>query len=286
MATGDRNRAIAYLMRNFGMLDGDVDAVLSLYFRQCSLLVTCRDLAIAAATLANGGSNPIIGRTGDSGTPRRARAQRDADLRHVRLRGRVGLRGGPAREERRLGRRHRGAPRPDRNRRVLTAARRSAATACAASRCAAGSRVTSPCTRIAHVRPPPTSCAGATPGIASAPRSCARSRSATRSRSTATRSSSSSCRATSTSPTPSSWCAKFSRASTTRGSSCSTASALGRIDPPAITLLIGLADTIPSTGRGPRHRRVPDGGRWRRSISVPSPRPTSTTRWSGGRNRS
>jgi len=61
MVTGDRNRAIAYLMRNFGMLDGDVDAVLSLYFRQCSLLVTCRDLAIAAATLANGGANPISG---------------------------------------------------------------------------------------------------------------------------------------------------------------------------------------------------------------------------------
>jgi glutaminase len=61
LATGDRNRAIAYLMRNFGMLEGDVDAVLSLYFRQCSLLVTCRDLAIAAATLANGGVNPISG---------------------------------------------------------------------------------------------------------------------------------------------------------------------------------------------------------------------------------
>ena len=61
MTTGDRNRAIAYLMRNFGMLDGNVDAVLSLYFRQCSLLVTCRDLAIAAATLANGGVNPING---------------------------------------------------------------------------------------------------------------------------------------------------------------------------------------------------------------------------------
>jgi len=61
LVTGDRNRAIAYLMRNFGMLDGDVDAVLSLYFRQCSLLVTCRDLAIAAATLANGGTNPITG---------------------------------------------------------------------------------------------------------------------------------------------------------------------------------------------------------------------------------
>jgi glutaminase len=57
--SGDRNRAIAYLMRNFGMLDGDVDEMLDLYFRQCSLMVTCRDLAVAAATLANRGRNPI-----------------------------------------------------------------------------------------------------------------------------------------------------------------------------------------------------------------------------------
>ena len=60
-ATGDRNRAIAYLMRNFGMIDGDVDDVLELYFRQCSLLVTATDLAIAAATLAAGGRNPVTG---------------------------------------------------------------------------------------------------------------------------------------------------------------------------------------------------------------------------------
>ena len=59
--TGDRNRAIAYLMRNFGMLDGDVDEMLDLYFRQCSFLVTCRDLAVAAATLANRGRNPVTG---------------------------------------------------------------------------------------------------------------------------------------------------------------------------------------------------------------------------------
>ncbi|MBM3658368.1 MAG: glutaminase A [Actinobacteria bacterium] len=59
--TGDRNRAIAYLMRNFGMIDGDVDEVLELYFRQCSLLVTATDLAVAAATLAAGGRNPVTG---------------------------------------------------------------------------------------------------------------------------------------------------------------------------------------------------------------------------------
>jgi glutaminase len=59
--TGDRNRAIAYLMSSFEMLRGDVDAVIDAYFRQCSLLVTCRDLATMAATLANRGTNPITG---------------------------------------------------------------------------------------------------------------------------------------------------------------------------------------------------------------------------------
>lgn len=60
--TGDRNRAIAYLMRNLGMLDGDPETILRLYFRQCSLLVTTDDLAVAAATLASGGRNPVTGR--------------------------------------------------------------------------------------------------------------------------------------------------------------------------------------------------------------------------------
>lgn len=58
--TGDRNRAIAYFMRAHGMLD-DVEEVLDLYFRQCSALVTCRDLSLMAATLANGGVNPVTG---------------------------------------------------------------------------------------------------------------------------------------------------------------------------------------------------------------------------------
>jgi glutaminase len=57
--TGDRNRAIAYLMRSFGMLEGETDAVIDAYFRQCSLLVTVRDLAMMAATLANRGRNPV-----------------------------------------------------------------------------------------------------------------------------------------------------------------------------------------------------------------------------------
>src|SRR3974390_574624 len=59
--TGDRNRAIAYLLRNYAVLDGDVGEVLDVYFRQCSILVTARDLAVMAATLANSGVNPVTG---------------------------------------------------------------------------------------------------------------------------------------------------------------------------------------------------------------------------------
>src|SRR5260221_9489576 len=59
--TGDRNRAIAYLLRNYGIIKGNVSEVLDVYFRQCSVLVTARDLALMAATLANGGVNPLTG---------------------------------------------------------------------------------------------------------------------------------------------------------------------------------------------------------------------------------
>ena len=59
--TGHRNRAIAFLELNSGMIDGDVDEHLDLYFRQCSLLVNTVDLAIIGATLANGGLNPVTG---------------------------------------------------------------------------------------------------------------------------------------------------------------------------------------------------------------------------------
>jgi glutaminase len=59
--TGHRNRAIAYMMLNSGMIERDPRDVLDLYFRQCSIRVTALDLALMAATLANDGVQPITG---------------------------------------------------------------------------------------------------------------------------------------------------------------------------------------------------------------------------------
>ncbi len=57
--TGDRNRALAYLMRHFNMVDGSIDDALDLYFQQCSIMVSCTDLAMMAATIANYGIHPV-----------------------------------------------------------------------------------------------------------------------------------------------------------------------------------------------------------------------------------
>ena len=61
-ASGDRNRALAHLLRSHGVIEGSVDTVVETYFRQCSLLVTVRDLAVMSATLAFGGWNPVTDR--------------------------------------------------------------------------------------------------------------------------------------------------------------------------------------------------------------------------------
>ncbi|MBG1268129.1 glutaminase A [Nostoc sp. WHI] len=58
-STGHRNRAMAHLMLNFGMIDRNIEEALDLYFQQCAVMVNCQDLAVMAATLANKGVNPI-----------------------------------------------------------------------------------------------------------------------------------------------------------------------------------------------------------------------------------
>jgi glutaminase len=60
-ATGHRNRAIAHLLYGYGILEREPEDILDLYFKQCSILVTARDLASIGACLANGGVNPITG---------------------------------------------------------------------------------------------------------------------------------------------------------------------------------------------------------------------------------
>lgn len=59
--TGHRNRAIAHLLRNYNILNDDPEEALDAYFRQCSIMVNTRDLAVMGATLANDGVNPITG---------------------------------------------------------------------------------------------------------------------------------------------------------------------------------------------------------------------------------
>jgi len=57
--SGDRNKAIAYLLRHVGILENDVNDTLNLYLQQCSGVLNCNDLSTMSATLANGGINPI-----------------------------------------------------------------------------------------------------------------------------------------------------------------------------------------------------------------------------------
>lgn len=59
--TGHTNRALANFIRSFGNLHNDVEQVLDFYFHQCSLALSCTDLARTFSFLANGGRSPITG---------------------------------------------------------------------------------------------------------------------------------------------------------------------------------------------------------------------------------
>jgi len=75
LETGHRNLALAYMLRSYGILTGDVPSVVEGYTRQCSLLVTVRDLSAMAATLATGGIQPVTGeRVLDATTARQVMA--------------------------------------------------------------------------------------------------------------------------------------------------------------------------------------------------------------------
>ena len=59
--TGNKNRALAYLLTAYGMVTDPVEQILDCYFRACSILVTCRDLAKIAHIFANHGVHPQTG---------------------------------------------------------------------------------------------------------------------------------------------------------------------------------------------------------------------------------
>lgn len=60
--TGFRNAAMVNLMKSFSSVENEVNAILDVYFHQCSLMMNCLDLAKAFLFLANGGVNPWNGR--------------------------------------------------------------------------------------------------------------------------------------------------------------------------------------------------------------------------------
>ncbi|MFI3317472.1 MAG: glutaminase A [Rikenellaceae bacterium] len=59
--TNFNNHSIAWLLRNYDRIYDEPDMSLDLYTRQCSLGITAQQLAVAAATIAYSGSNPISG---------------------------------------------------------------------------------------------------------------------------------------------------------------------------------------------------------------------------------
>ncbi len=61
-ATNQRNQAIGALMYAYGYIKAKPDQATDVYTEQCAVAVNAKDLATMAATLANGGTNPVTGK--------------------------------------------------------------------------------------------------------------------------------------------------------------------------------------------------------------------------------
>ena len=59
--TGNKNRALAYMLTAYGMISDPVEDILDCYFRACSICVSCRDLARIAHIFAHHGRDPGTG---------------------------------------------------------------------------------------------------------------------------------------------------------------------------------------------------------------------------------
>ena len=59
--TGNKNRALAYMLKAYGLISDPVEHILDCYFQACSISVTCRDLARIAHIFASRGVHPVTG---------------------------------------------------------------------------------------------------------------------------------------------------------------------------------------------------------------------------------
>lgn len=59
--TGFRNAALAHYMKSFGVLENPVEMTLGVYFHQCAIAMSCKQLAMAGRFLAQSGRNPSTG---------------------------------------------------------------------------------------------------------------------------------------------------------------------------------------------------------------------------------
>lgn len=60
-ATGNKNRALAYMLKAYGMIHDPAEEILDCYFKACSILVDCRDLARIGNVFAHHGVDPETG---------------------------------------------------------------------------------------------------------------------------------------------------------------------------------------------------------------------------------
>ena len=59
--TGNKNRALVYMLKAYGLIDDPAEEILDLYFKACSILVDCHELARIANVFAHHGKDPITG---------------------------------------------------------------------------------------------------------------------------------------------------------------------------------------------------------------------------------
>lgn len=60
-ATGSKNRALAYMLKAYGMIEDEVEDIVDCYFRACSIKANCADLAKIAFVFANHGKDVTTG---------------------------------------------------------------------------------------------------------------------------------------------------------------------------------------------------------------------------------